>query len=151
MLIREFLTIPAVIPYRNNNSIPLSTPSVLFSNSLFHFKENKLSVRSQTSSHVEPFLNPKSKSKSNGEEETDPTQFPFAQGIVGDGMVDGESTGMYSDFDADEIGEENYDKDPEFADILNNCMKDPQKGRARVISLFLSLNAQIVLIFIESL
>ncbi|KAF3324582.1 hypothetical protein FCM35_KLT10739 [Carex littledalei] len=128
MLIREFLTIPAVIPYRNNNSIPLSTPSVLFSNPFFHFKANKLSVRSQTSSHVEPLLTP----KNNGEEETDPTQLPFAQGIVGDGMVDGESTGMYSDFDTDEIGEENYDKDPEFADILNNCLKDPQKGRARI-------------------
>lgn len=134
MLIREFLTIPAVIPYRNNNGILLSTPSVLFSIPFFRFKANKLSIRSQTSSHLEPFLNPKN--KNNAEEES---KFPFAQGIVGDGVVDGESTGMYSDFDTDGIGEENYDKDPEFADILNNCLKDPQKGRARVISLSLSL------------
>lgn len=31
-------------------------------------------------------------------------------------------------------GERNYDKDPEFADILGSCLDDPQKARSKVSS-----------------
>lgn len=31
-------------------------------------------------------------------------------------------------------GERNYDKDPEFADILGSCLDNPQKARSKVSS-----------------
>jgi len=35
--------------------------------------------------------------------------------------------------------EKDYDKDPEFADILGSCLDDPLKARSKVCSSFLSL------------
>jgi hypothetical protein len=143
MLIRKFLAIPIiVIPHRISNSIHSST-SVSIPSHLLRFKANELSVRLRTSIHAKPLLNPKDK----GGGETDLSHLTSAEGIVGEGELEGENTEMYLDFDSNPR-EENYDKDPELADILNSCVKDPQKGRARVISLFISLND--VVIFIES-
>ncbi|KAJ1687822.1 hypothetical protein LUZ63_019212 [Rhynchospora breviuscula] len=127
MLIREIFSIPAVIPHRNSNSLHLSTSSVLFPSPFFHFNANKLSVKSQSSSHVKPWLNPKDE----GEEETEPIKLPFDEEIAREGEEDGESGEILLDFD-DLREEANFDRDPEIADILNNCIKDPQKGRSRV-------------------
>ena len=60
----------------------------------------------------------------------------------GDGFAT--RTGGFSGRDDDK----DYDKDPEFAEILGSCLDDPQKAQSRVSSLYILISIFFLLIYL---
>ncbi|KAJ3681720.1 hypothetical protein LUZ60_014293 [Juncus effusus] len=126
MLIQGLGAIPAVIPAWNSLNL-LSRPS-------FHFKPVKLSFRAQSTNGVKPSLNPQDKGEEEeSEDDFDPSELPFANIKVERGTGGAaEAQGLFPELDGSGRDQHSYEKDPEFAEILNSCIQDPQKGRSRV-------------------
>lgn len=64
----------------------------------------------------------------------------FGGGDGGELMDAGDLSWAGAGFGAREGGEKDYDRDPEFAEILGSCIDDPDKAKSKVSLISLSLS-----------